>query len=222
MTDMRHWVGEFPQVSVEVVHRLGRWWPKSGNPVRIGQGDRAGRTSPDTRVDVTGRRDRQREAAVRTATLGPAQRAESLAAMAERELDVLVVGARRGRRGHRAGRRDARPVHRPGRGAGLGVGHVEQVQQADPRRPALSGDARLRARPGGAEGARAAAGAARAAPGEAGAVPLPAPAPGLGAAVRGVGRRALRRDVDGPRARPRPARAPSPDAAVTPCGSRPP
>jgi glycerol-3-phosphate dehydrogenase len=29
---------------------------------------------------------------VRTATLGPAQRAESLAAMAERELDVLVVG----------------------------------------------------------------------------------------------------------------------------------
>ena len=30
---------------------------------------------------------------MRTATLGPAQRAESLAAMAERELDVLVVGA---------------------------------------------------------------------------------------------------------------------------------
>ncbi|MFE9076496.1 FAD-dependent oxidoreductase, partial [Streptomyces griseus] len=29
---------------------------------------------------------------MRTATLGPAQRAESLASMAERELDVLVVG----------------------------------------------------------------------------------------------------------------------------------
>ena len=29
---------------------------------------------------------------MRTATLGPAQRAESLAGMAERELDVLVVG----------------------------------------------------------------------------------------------------------------------------------
>src|SRR5438093_11260442 len=42
-----------------------------------------------------GRRERvvrQREAAVRPATLGPAQRAEGLAAMAERELDVLVVG----------------------------------------------------------------------------------------------------------------------------------
>ncbi len=35
----------------------------------------------------------RREAAVRTATLGPAERAEALAAMAERELDVLVVGA---------------------------------------------------------------------------------------------------------------------------------
>src|SRR4051812_19692760 len=43
--------------------------------------------------DRCGQRDRQREAAVRTATLGPAQRAESLAAMAERELDILVVGA---------------------------------------------------------------------------------------------------------------------------------
>ncbi|GFN06456.1 hypothetical protein Smic_50120 [Streptomyces microflavus] len=34
-----------------------------------------------------------REAAVRTATLGPAERTAALAAMAERELDVLVVGA---------------------------------------------------------------------------------------------------------------------------------
>ncbi|CAM5521656.1 hypothetical protein SALBM311S_10800 [Streptomyces alboniger] len=34
-----------------------------------------------------------REAAVRTATLGPVERVESLAAMAARELDVLVVGA---------------------------------------------------------------------------------------------------------------------------------
>src|SRR5215475_2992161 len=40
-----------------------------------------------------GRMAAEREAAVRTATLGPAQRAEALAAMAERELDVLVVGA---------------------------------------------------------------------------------------------------------------------------------
>lgn len=35
----------------------------------------------------------EREAAVRTATLGPVQREEALARMAERELDVLVVGA---------------------------------------------------------------------------------------------------------------------------------
>ncbi len=120
-------------------------------------------------------------------------------------------GRRRSRRRrHGTGRGDPRPGHRTGRGSRLGVGHVEPVEQAHPRRTAVPGDAGLRARKGSAEGARAAAGTARAAPGQAGPVPLPAHPQGLGTLVRGFRRRPVRRHVGLLRARPRTARPPAP------------
>ena len=72
-----------------------------------------------------------------TSQLGPAQRQAALDLAAEQELDVLVVGGGvvgagaaldAATRGLRVG---------AGRGARLGQRHVEPVQQADPRRPAL-------------------------------------------------------------------------------------
>ena len=89
--------------------------------------------------------------------LSPAARATALEQMARRR-------ARRARHRRRRGRRRARrwtpppaACGRPRRGARLGQRHVEPLQQADPRRPALPGDARLRAGPRGAARARAAA-----------------------------------------------------------------
>src|SRR5688500_8169492 len=55
--------------------------PKSWEWATIGEGRGQGERTVDFR-----------EAAVRTAALGPAERTEALARMAERELDVLVVG----------------------------------------------------------------------------------------------------------------------------------
>ena len=64
---------------------------------------------------------------------------------------------RRGRRRRgRAGRGHPGAAGRPGGGAGHRQRHVEPVQQADARRPALPGDARLRAGARGAAGARSA------------------------------------------------------------------
>ncbi len=72
---------------------------------------------------------------MRTATLGPAERTSRARRHAERELDVLVVGAGvvgagtaldAATRGLTTGLVEARD---------LGVRHIEQVEQADPRRP---------------------------------------------------------------------------------------
>ena len=63
---------------------------------------------------------------------------------------------RRRRRGCRPRRRHPRPDRRAGRGPRLRLRHVEPLEQAHPRRPALPRDARLPARGRGAAGARAA------------------------------------------------------------------
>ena len=118
------------------------------------------------------------------------------------------------RRRHGARRGHPRPLHRADRAARPRLGHQQPEQQADPRRPALPRDARLRAGPRGPGGARAAADPARPAPGPAGAVPLPA-APRLGAAVRRRRAGALRRDGDARQVRH--GRAPAP-APVPPAG----
>ena len=93
-------------------------------------------------------------------------------------------GGRRRRRRRRGGARRGhpRPVDRAGRAARPGQRHQQPQQQADPRWPALPGDARLRSGPRGPAGARPAAHPAGPAPGQAGAVPLPADPPRLGAA----------------------------------------
>ena len=93
-------------------------------------------------------------AAMRSVALSPRARQQALADMAGDELDVLVIGGGVVGAGRRARRRHPRAEGRAGRGARLGVGHVQPVQQADPRRPALPGDARLRAGRRGAAGAR--------------------------------------------------------------------
>ncbi len=123
---------------------------------------------------------------------------------------------RRGRRrrgrgcGGGARRRDPWAAGRAGRGARLGQRHVEPVQQADPRRPAVPRDARLRPGARGAARAGPAAAASRAAPGPAGAVPLPPDPPGVGAAVRRCRPGAVRRDGLAGAGRPGPAAAPAP------------
>ena len=61
--------------------------PKSGNWGTIGR-----EPEWEFRHDRIHVRTTPREAAVRTATLGPEQRVEALAQMSERELDVLVIG----------------------------------------------------------------------------------------------------------------------------------
>ena len=108
-----------------------------------------------------------------SSTLGPAERQAALDAAQVDELDVVVVG------GGVVGAGAALDAVTRGLTVAwsrraTGRRHVQPVQQADPRRPALPGDARLRAGPRGAAGARPAADPARAAPGPAGAVPLPA------------------------------------------------
>ena len=81
--------------------------------------------------------------------------------------DVVVIGAGSTGGGRGAGRRDARAVDGAGRGARLRRRHVEPVEQADPRRPALPGAGR--GRPGARGAARAVAAAQHA-------VPAPGPA----------------------------------------------
>ena len=91
---------------------------------------------------------------MRTTTLGPAEREAALARMAEEELNILVVG------GGVVGAGTALDSVTRGLstglvGQGLGVRHLQPLQQADPRRSALSGDARLQPRAGGAQGSAA-------------------------------------------------------------------
>ena len=113
--------------------------------------------------------------------LSPGQREDALDAMESTGLDILVVGG-----GVVGGR--VLPSTPPPAGLTVGLveardyrlGHLQPLQQADPRRPALPGDARLRAGRRGAAGARSADPDARAAPGPAGAVPLPAARTGSG------------------------------------------
>ena len=126
------------------------------------------------------------------------------------ELDVLVVGGRSGRRRGRARRGDPGAQHRAAGAARPGQRHQQPQQQADPRRAPLPRDARLRAGPRGAAGARAAAHPAGAAPGPAGAVPLPADPPRLGAALRRRRAAAVRRDGDARQGRDGAAAAPAP------------
>ena len=143
---------------------------------------------------------------MRTATLGPEQRAQALAAMAERELDVLVVGAGvvgagtaldAATRGLATGLVEARDwaSGTSSRSSKLIHGGLRYLEMLDFAlvREALKERGLLLER-------------LAPAPGEAGAVPLPVAAQGLGAAVRGLGRRALRRDVRVVRARQRTAR----------------
>ena len=93
-------------------------------------------------------------AASSTTRLGPAERAPRSQALAGTELDVLVVG------GGVVGAGVALDAATRGLTVGLveardcGSGTSQPVEQADPRRPALSGDARLRPGPRGAERAR--------------------------------------------------------------------
>ena len=120
--------------------------------------------------------------------LGPAVRARGRAR----------GGGRCHRRRGRPGRGAARPVGRPGRAARLRGGHVEPLQQAHPRRPALPGAARL---PPGARGP------ARAGPAHRQAGTAPGPAPAVPAAPARA-----RLGADLHRSRPGPLRRPGGDA----------
>ena len=118
-----------------------------------------------------------------TTPLSPESRSAALDALASEEVDVLVVGGGVTGAGIALDAVTRGLELRADRAARPRLRHLVAVEQADPRRAALPGDARLRPGPRGAPGARAAAHPARAAPGPAGAVPLPAHPP-LGAAVR--------------------------------------
>ena len=96
---------------------------------------------------------------MRSVALSPESREKSLRAMAEEELDILVIGGGVVGAGAALDAATRGLDGRAGRGARLRLRHLEPVQQADPRRPALPGDARLRAGRRGAQGARAAAAA---------------------------------------------------------------
>ena len=159
----------------------------------------------------------------RSSALGPDARDRALAAMAgvegHDELDVLVVG----------GGVVGTGVALDAVTRGLTTGLLEQrdlasgtvvALQADPRRAALPGDARLRAGARGAAGARSAAHPAGAAPGAAGAVPLPAHPPRLGAAVRRLRAAAVRRHGDARQVRHGRARGTGTSPAAGSRGSR--
>ena len=91
------------------------------------------------------------------------------------QFDVLVIGGRRDRLRRGPGRGHPGSAGRPGRGPRPGRRHLQPVEQAVPRRPALPRAAQLRAGLRGAQGALAGAGdQAVPAPGQAGPVPLPA------------------------------------------------
>ena len=101
-------------------------------------GRRLERITPERHSRTRGRR-------MRSVALSPQAREDALDAMAATELDVLVVG------GGVVGAGAALDAATRGLSVGLveardfASRHVQPVQQADPRRPALPGDARLRA-----------------------------------------------------------------------------
>ena len=82
--------------------------------------------------------------------LGPDERQAALDAAQLDELDVVVIGGGVVGAGVALDAVTRGLTRGPVRGARLGRRYVEPVQQADPRRPALPGDARLRPGPGGA------------------------------------------------------------------------
>ena len=129
-------------------------------------------------------------------------------------------GRRRGDRLRRgSGRGHPRPARRSGRGPRPGRRHLQPVEQALPRRPALPRAAELRPGLRGAQGAPARAGDPVPAPGQAGAVPLPAHPPRVRPRVRGAGHRRLRRDGRRPRGtEPSPSPGPAEDPGVVPVG----
>src|SRR6266566_5152453 len=106
------------------------------------------------------------------------------------------------------GRRVPRPAGGPGGGARPGLGYLQPVQQAHPRRAAVPGAVRLQARLRGAAGTRPAGVQARPAPGQAGLVHVPAVQEGGRAPLRRGGPGPVRLDGGHPQAG---AAAPAPD-----------
>ena len=108
------------------------------------------------------------------ARLDPAQRASDLEHARNEQFDLVVIGGGVVGAGVALDAATPRPLGRADRAARLGLGHLEPLLEADPRRPALPRAARLRPRPRGAARADADARPPLPASGAARAVPLPA------------------------------------------------
>ena len=125
--------------------------------------------------------------------LSPARRRADRAAARGRGRRRPRHRRRRHRRRRRPGRGQPRAVGGAARGARLRGRHLQPVEQADPRRPALPGAVRLPAGARGAVGAVPAGADHRAAPGDPAAVPAAAHRAGVAARLLRRRRRALRR-----------------------------